>query len=350
MRTLLSTLLVLGACSEQTLRSIEDPNLVGTLSLSGQVCDAETMGWLEGAVVYTHLISDAGELTQTFEAYTDSQGQWLIEGLAAGKTYTIYVQYGSTVLDLFDVTMEETDMVLESPDCAANTELSVAVITGDYDQMGDVLNTLGIADYDLINGLTGDELLQFLLSSNNLMSYDAIFFPGGHIEEDIIYDTNGSNPDNVAAVHAALAQYVESGGMVYASDWSYDVVESIWPDQIDFLGDDLVPDDAQKGEEAEVSASVIDAGLQSALGYATVPVQFDLDGWPVISSVGAGVTVYMQGDVPWREGMTSSSTTNAPLLVGFSSGQGQVVFSSWLQSSNAEGEALEVIRYMLQDL
>jgi hypothetical protein len=346
----LSVLLVLGACSEQSLYSIDPINTVGELALSGRVCDAKTLNWLEGAVVYTHLLSEAGVLFQTYESYTDQDGYWVIEGLAPEQTYTIYIQHGSEVIDLFDVTMDAQDLTMEEPDCSGSTDVSVAVITGDYDQMDVVLGQLGIQNYDLINGLTGDELVQFLSVPENMAFYDAIFFPGGHLEEDVIYDTNGDNEQGVLVIQTAIRAYVEGGGMVYASDWSYDVVESIWPDQIDFLGDDSVPDAAQKGENAIVTAKLMDNGLKTAVGTEQVSVNFQLDGWPVIDRVGDGTTIYMRGDIPWREGMESYIIEDTPLLAGFSYGEGEVIFSSWLQSTNAEGDALEIIRHLLQDL
>jgi hypothetical protein len=58
----------------------------------------------------------------------------------------------------------------------------------------------------------------------------------------------------------------------------------------------------------------------------------------------------MRGDIPWREGMDSYIIEDTPLLAGFSYGSGEVIFSSWLQSTNAEGDALEIIRHLLQDL
>jgi hypothetical protein len=41
---------------------------------------------------------------------------------------------------------------------------------------------------------------------------------------------------------------VNNGGSVYASDWAYDVVEIGWPDRVDFVGADEIPNDAQLGE------------------------------------------------------------------------------------------------------
>ena len=39
----LSALLLLSACSEQSLHSIDPINTVGELALSGRVCDADTL-------------------------------------------------------------------------------------------------------------------------------------------------------------------------------------------------------------------------------------------------------------------------------------------------------------------
>ena len=100
----------------------------------------------------------------------------------------------------------------------------------------ELLPRFGIGDFEIINGQTGADLLQFLGSAENMSVYDMVFFDGGHLEEDVIYDTDGSDSaGNVAQVHAALESYVSQGGTLYVTDWSYDVVERIWPDYIDFL-------------------------------------------------------------------------------------------------------------------
>lgn len=353
MRTLLTGLIALGlGCTpDQGFHEIDGYWNGSTQWLEGRVCDPETGTWLEGATVYSHLFDATGFHYKTVQATTDVEGWWSLEGLHAGQNHTIYVQHGSEVIDMFDIEMPDEDgVVLAEPNCVGD-DVRVAVVSGDYDDFATLLPELGIGDFEVINGQTGEDLLQFLGSAENMSAYDMVFFDGGHLEEDVIYDTDGSDSvGNVAGVQSALGAYVDSGGTLYVTDWSYDLVEQIWPDQIDFLGDDGIPDDAQRGEPEVVQASVVHPNLQDNLGTDALEIDFDMAVWPPALSTSDDVTVFIRGDVHSRDGMTVSTHTSAPLLLQFRSGDGTVVYSPWRHTSNDSGAALEVVRYMFSQL
>jgi hypothetical protein len=333
------------ACSnDQGFQTVTPKNQVGELTITGRACDAQFDTWVEGANVYTHLIDYTGRIYKTIESISDDQGYWSLSDLAPEEEYTIYVQHGTTLLSSFNVYLGVESITLEDPACSPPDDFKAAVVTGDYDKFGKVLTQLGIENYDVINGKTGNSLVQFLSSEVALRQYSVIFFPGGHLEEDIIYDTDGSDIDGVVpTVLQSLSNYVDAGGVIYASDWSYDVVERVWPDAIDFYGDDTIPDAAQVGIEAEVNASIEDNTMSTALGFDSVDVSFDLDSWPVMESIGGDSYVYLQADAPYRVGMETNEIDDAPIMVGFEFGEGKVVYSSWRQYSNLTGDAKDVI-------
>lgn len=350
MRALL--FLLAAACSEHGFSEVKDYGGIYESTIAGRVCDPARNVWLEGAVVYTHIVTPEGNLVGTVETVTNENGSYLLDELRGDTTYTVYVQHGSAVIDMFDVTIEGTeDVVLPDPACRNDGVSSVAVVTGDFDAFGDVLTQLGFAGYDEINGQTGAELAQFLSQESNLENYDAIFFAGGHLEEDVLYDLDGDDVDGqVPAVLAALRGYVGAGGVIVASDWSYDVVERAWPEKVDFLGDDDEPDAAQLGTPTSIDASVTQAALQEHLGQDTVNTHFDLDAWPIMESAASDVVVYEMADVPWAFGMNEDQTRNAPLYVSFEEGDGQVVYTSWRLSANMDGKAREVIQFLVNRL
>jgi hypothetical protein len=356
MQRFIIALLALGSlattgCSDQEFHSVAAPPQMGELTLQGRVCDPVRKTWLPDATVYTNLFDSDGHLFGTTQSITDEEGRWLLDRLAPELTYKIYVQYGTEVLEIFEVTMESDDMVLPEPNCAASSTSKVAVITGDYDHFDELLPQVGIESFELINGKTGDELVQFLSNLDGLMGYDAIFFPGGHLEEDVVYDVDGTDTEyKHLEVQDALRGYVQAGGVIIASDWSYDVVERIWPNHVDFLGDALVPDTAQDGVEASVLSSVSSSDLESSIGTNQVPISFDLDQWPVMEGVGADTEVLMTATVPYRVGQETFTLSGVPILVGFDDGDGKVFFSSWRQSTNNENDALSVIRYMVDHI
>lgn len=349
MRTLLP-LLLLSACQDQGFSYVKDYGGVYESTLYGRVCDANSGRWLEGAVVYTHIVNDADELLETRETYTDADGQWRLEELRGGQTYTVYVQYGNDIVDMFDVVVDENAEV-EVPSEACGADLGrVAVVTGNYDDWEDVLPEVGVTNYELINGLTGDDLAQFLSDPENLSEFGAIFFAGGHIEEDVIYDSDGSDADTVEAVKNTIKDYVAAGGFVYASDWSYDVIELCWPNQIDWLGDDEDPDAAQLGVPDTVRATITDVGMVDYAGGDSVDITFDLDTWPIVESVADSVTTYQKAsDITYREGTEEFEIDRVPLFLSFQPDTGgRVVFSSWRVASNADGRAKKALRYVLE--
>ena len=295
MRTLLLTSLPLFvfACSDTGLKHVSDYGGVYESSITGRVCDPDTNQWMEGATVYTHIVSDAGELIGTVESVTDGEGYYHLTDLRDGLIYTVYVQFGSTVLDQYDVDLTEGgEIIVPDPTCGGSVSGDVAVVTGDFDDMAAVLQQVGIESFTIIDGRDTAGLVEFLGSEENLTPYSTVYFAGGHIEEDVIYDTDGSDTNgDVSNVRAAIRGYVTNGGKVVASDWSYDVVEQVWPDKVEFLNDDSVPNAAQLGVPMNVNADIPDAGLSAAVGESTIQVDFDLDAWPVVESVPARLEV-----------------------------------------------------------
>lgn len=340
------------ACSETTLKRVDDYGGNYDSSIAGRVCDPDTNTWLEGATVYTHIVTDAGELIGTVETLTDVEGYYLLDELRDGLVYTVYVQAGSAVIDQYNVDLTGGgEVIVPDPACGGSVSGDVAVITGDFDDMAAVLQEVGIASFTIIDGRDQAGLAEFLSNVNNLTPYQTVYFAGGHLEEDIIYDTDGSDVAGVsAAVRAAVASYVSDGGKVVASDWSYDVVEQIWPDGADFLGEDTTPEAAQLGVPMNVNATVEDAGLQTAVGDSAMQVDFDLDAWPVVMSVGSGTTMLQKGNITWRFGTEETDQSAVPLSFTFNSGTGTVVFIAWRMASNTDGKGGKTIRYLIESL
>lgn len=357
MRTTLLSALGFGlfaiACNNDSgLNAVIPKNVGETAIIEGRVCDPARGVWLEGADVYMHLFDTSGSLYSTIQDETDAEGRFQLVDVPIDEMQPIYVQYGNQVIDQFEVDAElgQTVIVLPDPVCAGVSG-RMAVIKGDYDDFAETLDALGFDDYVEINGQTGDELVQFLSNTKSMGAFDVIFFGGGHIEEDIFHDTDGSDTTGqVAAVQAAILAYVDAGGKIVASDWSYDVVESVWPDRLTFAGTDGTPDDAQRGESGTVRADVVDGTMAASIGEERVEVNFDLIEFPIIEGTDERVTTYLQGRANWRVGETTGTTDDSPLLVSFSHGDGVVWFSTFRFGSNLETSAEPVILTLLNSL
>lgn len=340
-----AALVLVGCENESNLARVPDMYGHGDGAISGRVCDPERYVWLEGATVYLHVIDSSGELRDTRKTTSDEDGWWVLDDLASG-TYTVYVQYGSTTVDMFDAKVTSgSETEVPSGACSGSADVEVAVVTGDFDDFDAVLEAVGIGGAHDVDGQTGAELLQFLENPTEMARYDAIFFAGGHLEEGIFYSAEAGD-ETVALVKDNLKSYVSDGGIVFASDWSYDVIEETWPGQIDFLGNGE-PDSAQIGEPELLVADVTSSNLEDALGKDTVKMDHDLDAWPVIDAVGDEARVFLSADAHWRKGMETSVEENSPLLVEFELGKGAVVFTTFRMSANLDDKRLEVVRWIV---
>jgi len=338
MRHPLVLALLAAGCSNQDFHVVNVPPPSGDLHLSGRVCNPATHTWLANALVYTELYDRNHVVYDSRSTTTDTDGKWTLDELAPNMDYEVYVQVGHDVLDQFVVTLADADGTLPDPQCTGNAALNVAVITGSFDELEPLLQAIGVTGVKVIDGQSGSEITDFLTDPVAMSEYDVVLFDGGAREDGVIY---GSGP--VDQVKQNVHDYVDQGGIVFASDWAYDVVEQIWPDEMDFYGDDTVPNAAQVGDVAVVDAKVIDHALSQALGTDSVDVTYDLPVWPVIESVSSDVNVYLQGDAPWRHGLDSGQVENSPLVAGFDAGSGRVVMTTYRGSANTSQELLSVL-------
>jgi hypothetical protein len=352
MRKILAGLvLIASGCSDQGLVIDNNEDEVPEAgSITGRVCDPSGRTWLADAMAYTNIYDDTGTIIDVAKAYSDRDGYWTLPELASEREYTIYVQYGN------DVLMEETlwlgageDIKLDEPDCFDPLALDIAVITGDYDDIHVVLESMGFANYTLVDGNDLSSLTGFLTNIETMRQYDLIFFNGGSIEKGVFYDTNPAN-DTPDQVISNIQQYVQEGGSVYATDWSYDVVELAWEDRIDWLGDDRVRDGAQLGEYDLVDAMVTDEALSAFLTKTSIEIDYDLPVWPPINNVDPTVSIHLTGTVHYSEGQSTYTLASVPLLVSFSDGEGRVGFSTFRIAANHKNDMVLTLQYMMHKL
>jgi len=211
---------------------------------------------------------------------TSSDGTYNLSGeIPCGETLTLSAKKGSFFLSL-SVTLscgaEEDSVALEDiafdDDCgqaadsldseSCNFDIArMAVVTGTYDEIENVLAKLGFGevdeygfldmlqpfDFTLIDGNDSlgedyEDFDDFISDIENLNDYDIIFINCGNSNEDRL-----SDPDVVAR----LQQYVEEGGKLYVTDWSYDFLENPFPSFLNFLEGGEDPDTAEIHNDAQ---------------------------------------------------------------------------------------------------
>ncbi len=341
--------LLLCGCIESAFVDVDEGVGSAQGGIAGWVCDPSGGGWLADAQVYTYLRDAAGLAYDSRSVFSDRQGYWLLQDLPLGFEYEVFVQHGGEVVESHRVWVEEgTVAELDKPDCFDPFDIDVLVVSGSYDRFEVLLAELGFSDVDVLDGQDRQGLLSFFGSSGALDAYELLFLNGGHVEEDFLYDTDGSDEEGqVEAALGTIQDFVERGGALYASDWAYDAVERSWDTPIDFLGDDSVPDAAQKGEDEQVQASVDDTALAELLGAERLDIDLGLPVWPVMEAVDKSVTVHISADVTYREGTETTALEARPILVSFAAGKGRVVFASFRVAENADSGMTTVLRYMM---
>jgi hypothetical protein len=329
-------------CNDVQLDRNTPPEEDTTGSVAGRICAPTGDAWLENAYVYTNLISASGELTGIRETWTDRDGNFVLDRVPEAAQTTLYVQKGTFQASLEAEVRKGALTRLPDPPCLDPLSISAAVVTGEYDAFSDMLDLVGVTNYAEIDGADADSLTGFFSSLDALLGYDLICVNGGIVEAGVI---------DQPAIADNIAVYVQAGGSLFVTDWSYDVIERSFPDAVEFLGDDGQLNAAQLGVAGTVSdARVVDQSLAGYLGRQTVEIRYDLAWWPVIEGAAGQVVVHVTGNVDYYDGTAEVPLTGAPLLVSFSSGYGSVVFSTFRQGANLDEDMAQILQYMLYKL
>lgn len=276
------------------------------------------------------------------------------------------------VFDSRDASSEvpmDVGVVEVETDTEGENATRMAVVTGSYDNIQNVLAKTGFGEIDELGhlvpgtqkfdlydggGYAGEEAPGFsqLFADRGdglprLHDYAIVFINCG--ANEYIAD-NGADPTDLA-VTAALRAYVEAGGRLYMTDLAYDYLEQTFPAYIDFDGSDETaaataenPNDAETGAGGTTvpSASVLDSSLLAFLGNVTCEngaaclntdnsllIEGLLSSWAVMDGAHdtppAPVNFYVSGAVS----TANESESVKPLTASFSVGEGKVFYSSY---------------------
>lgn len=256
------------------------------------------------------------------------------------------------------------------------TAPKIAVVTGSYDSIEDILAKLGFGE------IVGGKLK---LGTEKFKLYGALG-AGYETSDKLFADADGDGKPDIfkytivfwncgtdeavpltAANKEILRQYVQGGGKLYASDLAYDIVEQVFPAYIDFYGSDAVAastaeiiDEAQVGISGITVNATVDPALQAWLRSVTcaggpcvqadgsVKIEGFLSGWAVINSAHTGST----GVKTWASGAVSFDTSVGvvkPLTMSFPVGSGRVTYTSYHNEAQV-GAELEPQQRILQYL
>src|SRR5688500_17715363 len=136
--------LALTACNEGRLAGA--PIEEGHGTITGRVCGPSGDIWLADAHVW--VVRPDASLNET---YTDLDGFFTLENVLAG-TQTLFIEKGSFQSQQDVEVIEGQATELAEPTCLDSNSAHVAVVTGDWDSIQEILANAGITDVTLYDG------------------------------------------------------------------------------------------------------------------------------------------------------------------------------------------------------
>ncbi len=234
--------------------------------------------------------------------------------------------------------------------CFSATAGKIAVIQGDADDLGKLLDGLGLKYDSFDSGTTKDATssaaAKLMKDLSALQKYDVLLINCSSTAETLV--------KGIPAITANLQAFVQAGHSLYASDWAWSYVETAFPDAIDFYGADASYAKSTAGPSATAGprqgpgptfaqktagtppfttqGDLLDAGLAAVLAKKSTTVYQDLGTWAVIQAPGKGTTAIMEGKVASALGDWGT----VPLVVSFPVGKGHVVYTSFHNIAQAD--------------
>jgi hypothetical protein len=310
----------------------EEPVPEGSATLKGTICTPD------GGNAVTHATVTVLHDGEPSSTETDAEGDFVLEDLPPG-TWTVRVEKGSFQVE-FEVTLQEGEVTeLDVDECVPleQGETKIAVITGAYDAIQDLLDELDL-EYDRIPGLSGTEYVDFLRDVDAMSDYDIIFFNCGMGDAWMQHeDEVGDN----------LREYVRNGGSIYASDWAYWLIEVGWPGEHDFHGTENNPRGALVGASQELDAQVLDPAMAAALGSDTAHLNYDLDSWAAMEDADAEILI--RADYKWWAGFGKESQ-EGPLATRIRDGEGTALYTTFHNEQQTTQDMLVLLEEIILSL
>lgn len=356
---------------EEQQRDCAPPDPSTTATIVGTICapdpanPAATQGTpLAGARVYVDQTEDGFR----FEDETIDDGSFIIAGVPLNLnsgTVSVTAEKG-------DFTYQWTDVrLIASNDPAAPIRLTLEsecqplqpagdrkflAVRGFYDRIQDVLARNGIQPVTEVEGnpleIGQSWTTEAFGDYEQMNQYDVIFINCGVDQLDFQGQID-------PVVKANLRQYVQQGGSVYVSDWAYDLVEKVWPEKVDFYGDDAVADAAEYGAPGDYTAEVMHPGLEQYLGAPAIDIGYSFRGSALIRQLATDTTVYLRTDMDYEVNGGIDTLEDMPITIGFKDGlaSGTVVFTSFHQETGTDGQSEQldgpedaVLLYLIYEL
>lgn len=348
----------------ETLTVTVDNTAPATSTVSGVVYAPNGTDPVSGALVYVVDPGGGSSVSATGDPpaedhlaydYSEADGSFALADVPTGMQ-TFKIIKGAFTLEFdHDVVAGDNDLpagttTLPSTTGGGGTVEELVVVTGMYDHIENVLAKIGLGEVDgtgqlvlgteeftLVDGTglldDGDypNFLDYMGDPTNYENARTIFLNCGNNDEFDFFDN--------ATMVADLKAWIEGGGRLYATDWSYDFVEQLFPEAIDYYagvdGLSATPEDGDAAELGDmmlaVDATILDPDLLAwlqAMGVTnvddTITIEGWLPGWAAIEALAAETVGWVEAPVD-VEAVNTTRTVTAT----FAATDGMVFFSSY---------------------
>lgn len=337
-------------CEVSQLADIPDPG-----TIAGRICDPGQGRGIYNARVW--VVQEFGDgTTAEIETTTDTEGNFELEGVPPG-TYDVLFERGSFRGDLADVTVEEAAVTDVSGETCIEPEVTATVYTG-HDNVQEVLTKLGFTNFTLVDTNSGfgehDEttpswLVEEFGNYESFSDNDILFINCGAHEWAI----DNADPTELDGAMANLRLFVQQGGSIYMSDWSYDLLEMLWPDAVDWLGDDTVRNEAELGLQQVFVGDVVDNDIRAVLGRDRASLTYDLGRIAMPVGLGEGSLPMITASIETEDPAGGTrELSEVPVLLQHqpADADGRVIFTTFHNGSNNTEAMDEVLRAIVFSL
>ncbi len=309
----------------------------------------------------------------SFETTTDNAGYYTFEDVPAGNQELVVTSGSFSGTRIVQVHPDQTTDLRDEAQkvCVAGDSAQIAVISGEYDNVGSLLSSMNI-EYDIVGsdgfvdfgnlfggGDGTDDAAAFLMDYSAMAPYQIIFiecgglysmldaggFDLGDFDLGGFFPGMGSDAD-MDVIIENLQTFVQNGGSLYSSDLAYQFMDDAFPDAATFLG--------TSGHSQDVTADVISNEMLSLLGTNQASISFNMGGWAMMSDAGANTTIHFQGDALHGAAESPQTASDIPFLISYDppTGSGKAIYTSFHNSAQGAlgGDMEEILRFLIFQL
>lgn len=331
-----------------------------TGSVSGTVFAPNGTDPVSEALVFvmgsgTSAVGDPPDEPHGAFTYSGANGQFTLNGVPVGAQSIKFLK--GAFSKVINITVAQGNNPLTAAQTSFDSGASggagdMLVVTGHYDAIQNVLAKLGLGTVNDVSHMLelGSETFEMVDGDSELpdtyQNFDAWWPVATNWDQyRTIFLNCGNDYDEAfladTAAVAKLKAWVQAGGHLYCTDWSYNFIEQIWPDKMDFddalAGGDglsLTPEPLNNaktgGSITSLPLHIEDSGLaswMSGIDASTAGDMFTTTDWlpawvPMDAVAATGVKV-------WATGTPPGESSSRPMTITFSDGEGTVLFSSY---------------------